>query len=149
MTNSNDHRAEVQLDRYGLKIAARLSAGAAELPHDISERLRAARVQAVSKRKIHRLVGAPHLAYVGAAAMLGNGGEEGEEGLNWWNRIASVLPLLALAFGLVTINAIQNDNVANEIAVVDAALLVDDLPPAAYADPGFAQFIKVGNSEAQ
>lgn len=146
MTNSNHHRAEILLDRYGLKIAARLSAGAAELPHDISERLRAARVQAVSKRKIHRLVGAPHLAYVGAAAMLGNGGDEG---LNWWSRIASALPLLALAFGLVTINAIQNDNIANEIAVVDAALLVDDLPPAAYADPGFAQFIKVGNGEAQ
>ena len=146
MTNSNHHRAEILLDRYGLKIAARLSAGAAELPHDISERLRAARVQAVSKRKIHRLVGAPHLAYVGAAAMLGNGGDEG---LNWWSRIGSALPLLALAFGLVTINAIQNDNIANEIAVVDAALLVDDLPPAAYADPGFAQFIKVGNGEAQ
>jgi hypothetical protein len=27
---------------------------------------------------------------------------------------------------------------------VDAALLTDDLPPSAYADPGFAQFLKSG-----
>ena len=27
-------------------------------------------------------------------------------------------------------------------AEVDAALLTDDLPPAAYADPGFAQYLK-------
>jgi hypothetical protein len=34
------------------------------------------------------------------------------------------------------------DNRANELAEVDSALLIDDLPPAAYADPGFLQFLK-------
>jgi hypothetical protein len=28
------------------------------------------------------------------------------------------------------------------LAEVDSALLIDDLPPAAYADPGFLQFLK-------
>ena len=32
--------------------------------------------------------------------------------------------------------------VASEIAEVDAALLTGDLPPSAYADPGFVQFLK-------
>ena len=29
-----------------------------------------------------------------------------------------------------------------EVAEVDAALLTDDLPPAAFSDPGFVQFLK-------
>ncbi len=141
MTNSIQHQAEIQQDRYGLRIAARLSEGAAMLPHDLSERLRVARMQAVSKRKVYRRVGVEAVLSNGGAATLGSG----DEGLGWWSRIASALPLLVLAVGLVTINAIQNEKIANEIAVVDVALLVDDLPPAAYADPGFVQFIKAGS----
>ena len=34
------------------------------------------------------------------------------------------------------------DERLNEVAEVDAALLTDDLPPEAYADPGFMQFLK-------
>ena len=145
MTNSHQHQAEILQDRFGLRVAARLSAGAAELPHDISERLRVARAQAVAKRKVHAAVSATPVLSAGGAAVLGFG----DEGLSWWGRVASALPLVALAIGLVAVNAIQNENIANEIAVVDAALLVDDLPPAAYADPGFVQFIKVGNNAAQ
>ena len=145
MTNSHIHRTEVLQDRYGLKVAARLSAGAANLPHDISERLRVARVQAVAKRKVGKLAGATSVLSPGGAAVLG----AGDEDLGWWGRIVSVLPLLVLAIGLVTINAVQNDNFAKELAAIDAALLVDDLPPAAYADPGFAQFIKIGHDRAQ
>ena len=33
------------------------------------------------------------------------------------------------------------------MAEVDAALLTDDLPPAAYADPGFVQFLKTSGHE--
>jgi len=32
---------------------------------------------------------------------------------------------------------------ARAAAAVDAALLADDLPPAAYADPGFVAFLKL------
>ena len=145
MTNSHLHRTEVLQDRYGLKVAARLSAGATELQHDISERLRVARVQAVAKRKVHNLAVGTSVLSSGGSAVLG----AGDEDLSWWGRIVSALPLLALAIGLVTINAVQNENFAKELAVIDAALLVDDLPPAAYADPGFAQFIKVGHNQTQ
>ena len=144
MTNSHQHQAEIQQDRYGLRIAARLSEGAATLPHDLSERLRVARIQAVSRRKVYRQVGIEAVLSRGGAATLG----AGDDGLNWWSRIASALPLLVLAVGLVTIHAIQNEKIANEMAVVDVALLVDDLPPAAYTDPGFAQFIKASGGLA-
>jgi hypothetical protein len=66
----------------------------------------------------------------------------GDEGWNLWSRLASALPLVTLVVGLVAINVIQNDDRANEVAEVDAALLTDDLPPAAYTDSGFIQFLK-------
>ena len=145
MTNSHQYRAEVLQDRFGLKLAARLSSDALELPHDIGERLRVARMQALSRRKVSQPVGAGAVLWSGGAAVLGFG----DEGLSWWGRIASALALLVLAIGLVTINVVQNDNVAKEVAAIDAALLVDDLPPAAYVDPGFAQFIKIARDQAQ
>ena len=47
--------------------------------------------------------------------------------------------------GLIAINVIQDDNRASELAEIDAALLTDDLPPSAYADPGFSQFLKISS----
>ena len=140
MTNKSLIESEDRMDWFGRRVAARLTTGTAELPYDISERLRAARVQAVVRRKqAQRLSAAPVVAFGGAATL----GFD-NEGISLWNRIASVLPLVALAAGLILINAVQNDWRASEVAEVDAALLTDDLPPAAYADSGFLQFLKSG-----
>ena len=138
MTNSYQQRAEIIQDRFGLKATSYLSAGAAALPHDISERLRVARTQAVAHRKIERLDTTVQVVNAGGSATLG----WGAGGFGWWARIGSALPLVVLVVGLLVINSIQNDNRAREIAEVDAALLTDELPPAAFADPGFIQFLK-------
>jgi hypothetical protein len=130
-------------DRFGRRVAARLAAGAQELPYEVSERLRAARTQALAKRK--RMAGlrtAASVSLSGGAATL-----TADEHVSLWNRIASVLPIIALVAGLVLIHAIQNERRANEVAEVDAALLTDDLPPSAYADPGFVQFLKQSGQE--
>jgi len=145
MTNSYQHQIDVQQDRYGLQVAARLTAGAQDLPHDISERLRASRYQALAKRKIQKTRTAAVVVNSGGAAAL----TFGDEGLSFWNSIASALPLIALVVGLFAINTIQDDDTAREIANVDTALLTDDLPPAAYADPGFLQFVKSGQNLGQ
>jgi hypothetical protein len=47
-----------------------------------------------------------------------------------------------LLAGLITIHVLQNDLRASELAEIDSALLTDDLPPAAYTDPGFLKFLK-------
>ena len=137
MTNSYLYQSLVAQDRFGLQVAARLSDAADELPYDISERLRAARTRALSQRRSAAQT-ASSVTRSGSAATLTFGTEQ----LNWWDRVAAAAPLLALVLGLVAINVIQNDKRANEIAEIDAALLTDDLPPAAYADPGFTQFLK-------
>jgi hypothetical protein len=129
-------------DRFGLAVARRLGAGIEELPYEQRERLRAARVRAVQARKMPAV--APVVVGRGAGATLALGGNE----RSLFNRIASVLPLLALVAGLVVLHDFQGDWRASELAEVDAALLTDDLPPSAYADPGFAQFLKQsGRSE--
>ncbi|MBE7940163.1 MULTISPECIES: DUF3619 family protein [Ramlibacter] len=128
-------------DAFGQRVARRLAAGTADLPYDVSERLRAARMQAVAQRKKEAL----GLRRAPAVAATGGGSATlnfGDEGLTFWSRIASVLPLLALVAGLVAIHTVENEQRAREVAEVDAALLTDDLPPAAYADPGFVEFLK-------
>jgi hypothetical protein len=133
-------QSEQSQDRFGRLVAARLSAGTVELTHDVAERLRAARVQAVARRKPASLRTAASVANSGGAATL----TFGDEGQSLWNRIASILPLVALIAGLFVIQVAQDEHRAHEVAEVDAALLTDDLPPAAYADPGFIQFLRTG-----
>jgi hypothetical protein len=125
-------------DRFGRLVAARLAAGTDELPYAVSERLRAARVQAVSRRKPANVRTATTISHSGGAGVL----TFGDEGQSLWNRIASALPIIALAAGLVLVHKIENERRASEVAEVDAAILTDDLPPSAYADPGFVQFLK-------
>ena len=134
------HTANPQ-DDFGLRVAARLNSASLDLPHDISERLRAARTRAVAARlkPQTRLQTSPAVIHQNGAALLNFGGDEG---LNIWSRLASFLPLIALVAGLALIQNIMDDDRANELAEIDSALLVDDLPPAAYADPGFLQFLK-------
>ena len=139
MTNSIRHRADILQDRHGLKISSYLTLSANELPHDVSERLRISRSQAISQRKLAKTSFAPMLLAGGGRSALTWGDDEG---LGWLGRLGSVLPLVALVVGLMFINAEQNDDRARELAEVDVALLTDELPPAAFADPGFLQFLK-------
>ena len=129
--------------QFGQNIAARLSEGTRELPHDISERLKVARMQALSKRKVIRLQTTSDVAVNGNTMSLHLGGAD--DGI--WIKIASVLPLIALVAGLLTIAVIADDNRANDIASIDSELLTDELPPDAYTDPGFAQFLRMNKRD--
>ncbi|OGB34624.1 MAG: hypothetical protein A3F78_01545 [Burkholderiales bacterium RIFCSPLOWO2_12_FULL_61_40] len=127
-------------DQVGQNIAARLSTATDHLPHDISERLKAARMQALAKRKI-----APKLQ-TAAATVVQDGVvtlQMGSDDRSLWNRIGSLLPLLALVAGMITIAVIAEDKRVNELAEIDTELLTDELPPDAYTDPGFAQFLRM------
>ncbi len=137
----NDH-----YERLARSLAARLNESTATLPHEVTERLRAARYQALAKRKLEA---SPAVQAAAQDAML-IGGRRGEsaslqmgqgEGSTWgW--VSSVLALLVLVAGLMTITSIQDEIRADELAEIDSELLTDVLPPAAYTDPGFAQFMR-------
>ncbi|MBH2042743.1 MAG: DUF3619 family protein [Comamonadaceae bacterium] len=140
MNTANPLPSELAADRFARRVAARLTSGTDDLPYDISERLRAARMQALAKRKVIVPVrrAAPAVMHAGNTAVLGGGNERG----GWWSALVSAIPVMALLVGLVVINTAQDEQGNNEVAEVDAALLTDELPPAAYSDPGFVQFLK-------
>ena len=125
-------------DRFGRNLIAHLNASADNLPHDVSERLKIARMQALSNRNVVKVQAVSGVAVSGSTAALHAGSEH--PGL--WGWLGSLLPLVALVVGLLTIGLIQDGLRAREIAEVDAELLTDVLPPAAYTDPGFAQYLR-------
>ena len=140
MNHSDSDTIQQRLDEFARHIAARLTHGNNELPHDITERLRAARVQAVEKHKWVLSQSAVDVYAHGHSGILT--ASHGAHHSNWWNRLGAVGLLLTLVVGLLTISVIQDETGARELADIDAALLTDDLPPAAYIDSGFVQFLK-------
>ena len=140
MNTANTLPSELAADRFARRVTARLTSSTDDLPYDISERLRAARMQALAKRKVvvpvHRA--APAVMHSGSTAVLGGGNERGV----LLSALFFFVFVMAMQVGLVVINAAQDEQGNNEVAEVDAALLTDELPPAAYSDPGFVQFLK-------
>lgn len=127
--------------RLALKLTGELSRSASELPHDISERLRVAREAAIRKR---RLETAPKPAFAkawfasGSAAVL-QSGPSSSPGTRW---VMGLLPLIALVAGIYFIQHIHAQSQVSAAAEVDVELLADDLPPDAYSDAGFVEFLK-------
>lgn len=138
MTKIESHWPGPLQEQFGRAVGRRLSAGTDELPYHVTERLRAARTQALASRKVE--AAAPHVVGNGHGAAL----SLGKRGFGFWQQVGSVVPLVVLVGGLFLINTVLNERRASEVAEVDAALLTDALPPAAYADPGFVQFLKSG-----
>ena len=155
---------ELLQERFARRCTARLAAS--ELPHDVSERLRAARERALAARRATAAAAAP------AGAVLHGGGGTAVLGGGSWRWLAPVL-LLALAAGSMLIagqqmqpahpkpapmpamgtvgtvgakgavGAVGTRNIAaSPIALIDVALVTDPLPPHAYADPGFMHFLR-------
>ena len=143
---TQDLTATHDIDQMGRQLAYALTRHSGDLSHDVSERLRFARQQALAARK-------PDMAPVLLGMRQSNGSltlaGPPSEGLNIWNIMGSALPLVALVVGLVTVSWISRENTVAELAAVDSALLLDELPPAAYTDPGFVQFLKQGLAESQ
>jgi hypothetical protein len=139
MTNANALHQDALADRFGLKITALLNEQ--PLEHDISERLRVARMQAIARIPKLQTQSARTVFMSGGAAVLGG---PFDDRFNMFGRIASAIPLLALAAGLIFLSISADDDNTREIADIDVQLLTDELPPDAHTDAGFAQFLKFG-----
>lgn len=110
---------------------------------DIDARLRFARDQALVAARHARKASAaaPSLLGVsGGAAVLGGGPQSGDT--PWWLRLGALLPLAVLLAGMMLIDNHYTRSQIEAAAEVDAAILADDLPPEAYRDRGFVEFLK-------
>jgi hypothetical protein len=157
MKSSNISVPSVELDarvaQFGLRVAASLTERSATLPHDVTERLRFAREQALVRAAQARAastaqVASPaisaNLVQQGSTLALGGGPRGGTDG-GLWAKLVSALPLLALVVGLVLMQHSRYNQQIAAAAEVDTALLSDSLPPSAFRDPGFAEFLRDGD----
>jgi len=120
--------------RLATSLATLLHDSERALPAGVDERLRVAREQALAAAR--RARPAQVVAVGGGSAALGRLG-------SWWPRLGAALPVLLLVLGAWQLTEGKRRDDARAAATVDAALLADDLPPAAYADPGFVAFLKL------
>lgn len=129
--------------RFGYKVTTHLSRTSETLSHDIQERLRIAREQAVARAIQKTRAMAPQtvqapttVGLAGAAALLGRGWS------SWWVKLGALAPLAVLVAGMLMVEEWQHQEMIEAAAEVDAAILMDALPPDAYTDPGFVEFLK-------
>ena len=132
-------QAEALEARVGLLLAARLSD--APLPPDITERLRFAQAQALARRRV-ATAEADWIVGTSGTATLARGTGGLPSGRKWWAALGGLLPMAALVGGLLLIDHLETERQIQLAAEIDALLLADDLPPAAYADPGFVEFLR-------
>ena len=137
--NSIRHSTDVQVleARYALRLVGSLNAQVESLPADVSERLRFAREQALSRAREARAATGAVPAGISPA-----GNVVLASFVPWLQRAASVLPLLLLLAGLMMIQQWQTREQVLAAAEIDTQLLADALPPDAYSDPGFAEFLR-------
>lgn len=124
--------------RFAMRVAARLSEHTARhRDHIVDERLRVAREKALERARLARRAPENVVAQAGPVLALAGAGRT-----PWWTRAAALVPLAVLLGGLALINIEQARQQIEAAAQVDAELLADDLPPTAYSDPGFLEFLK-------
>lgn len=128
--------------RVAMRLAAALTEHQLEAVNpDIEARLSFAREQAMAAaRKAQRVLAPAVLGTAGGAAVLASG--PGSGATPWWLRLGSLVPLAVLLAGLVLIDNHYTRSQIDAAVDVDAAILADDLPPEAYRDRGFVEFLK-------
>jgi Protein of unknown function (DUF3619) len=159
MTNSTLHTTPSALapttnalthEQFAHRLVGHLDMATMSIAPDVLERMRFSRQRALAAQKIVGLQTSTASSWyvqaqanqslAGAAQGFGQRSFFSFDSFGKWG---SFIPLAALIVGLLVIQHFQGDLRAKELAEIDAALLIDDLPPAAYTDQGFSQFLKL------
>lgn len=132
------HRDTIEA-RLGARLAQTLGEASSTLTPDVVERLRFAREAALARAAQQRRMRAS-----GRASPFGwwHGLRALKEWTSAWQGAAAAVPLLVLVVGLVLIDHQMEQEELHSLADIDTLLLSDGLPPAAYSDPGFAEFLR-------
>jgi hypothetical protein len=117
-----------------------LDARAEHLSYRVTHRLELARERALARLPASvKVASKVHQGELALAA--GSAPHLGEPGLAW-RLTALVLPIVVLVAGLVLVSQWSEVLRTREVADLDTAVLLDDVPISAYADNGFGVFLK-------
>ena len=128
--------------QFGQAVIALLQQGTQLLDPKIRNRLYEARLQALRSQKIP---GRLFWQRGFASAVGGHGGNSTSSNTNPGSALNVLMWLAAstvVNFSLMAITDWQQESRLQDLAVLDTAILTDEVPPNAYADSGFLAFLK-------
>jgi hypothetical protein len=123
-------------ERYGYRVRQLLNHGLNDIPPTASRRLEAARHLALSKQKqpVHQAV----------LAHAGNWSISSPSNIPY---LKQILAITALLLGMWISFYLDSMNYVSALEEVDSALLADDLPPEAFMDNDFFEWLKDDTTE--
>lgn len=121
---------------FAYKVRRAMTESSEKLPEATLERLAAARQLALSRKKEAE----PSLALAFGGVLAGSNGISFSQ-KTWFNKSWFALALLVLLAGLYGLYEYEQEQQINDLAEIDAAVLVDELPPDAYLDSGFNAYL--------
>ncbi len=127
---------------FGYRIRQALNEGLERLDYRTTYRLEQARQTALARQFATQT----ETGWVPALQTAG-GAPDVDERAGWLQRLGLAAPLLALAVGFVGIYQYQESQRISEIANMDFAVLLDDVPIETYADKGFGALLKADSSD--
>ena len=119
-------------ERYGYRVRQALNHGLKDISPASSRRLEAARHLALSKQKQAE----PQLALAGSAGALGF------KTSSYAPHLKQILSVIALLVGMWLSFYWHSIQYVTELEEVDSAVLSDDLPPEAFMDHDFLEWLK-------
>lgn len=122
---------------FAYKVRRALNESAENIPESTLNRLSDARKIALSRKKQESSIA----VFASKGVLAGNSGFSFQGPNSWFGKLGVVLPMLVLIVGLFGIYEYEQNQRINDLAEIDAAVLVDELPPDAYLDTGFTAYL--------
>jgi len=132
-----NYSKEMQNLDFAYKVRRALNESSESIPEPALERLAQARKMALARKKKD----APAKRLVQFGVLAGNNGLSFPGPGSWIGKLGLALPALVLIIGLFSVYQYEQQQNINELADIDAAVLTDELPPAAYVDTGFTAYL--------
>ena len=127
---------------FAYKVRHALNERLDQLPESVVERLASSRNLALARKKEDSGL----RVLVRQNAFAGHIGNFFTNPATYWlSRLSVVIVLAILITGLMGIYHAEEQHQLQEMATMDAAVLSDELPPNAYLDPGFKNYLHRGS----
>ena len=124
---------------FAYKVRHALNEKIDQLPPNVVENLASSRKLAISRKKNNT----PLHAFVRQNAFAGYiGNFFGDPSYYWLSRLGGAITVAVLISGLMGIYHTEEQHQIKETADMDIAVLSDDLPPSAYLDHGFKNYLQ-------
>jgi len=125
---------------FGYRVRQALNEGLDHVDYRTTLKLQQAREAALARQRGAQPARAWALQTAGGTATA-------ERAQGWWPRLGLAAPVLALVVGFVGIYQYQEERRISELADMDFAVLMDDVPLDAYADKGFGALLRSDSNE--